>query len=351
MGLLRRFFGRYSEDTMTFTTAHKCAAEGCENMYDRWCRGCGVPICRDHEYVSGGVDDQWCPTCTPARKKYDAEREIERRTHHAIGTIPDGRWAQARRVFEMGNVLVITGAGVSAESGIPTFRSADGTGVYESDDWNPTEFLRKNTVEHMIDKLWEYYLQRFAGAMAGKKPNPAHEAIADLEVAKEKGKFGLITQNIDGLHLQTGSENLIELHGNKQMRCSDECWLRNNEEVAKLYDIPENAQFPDDLTCPDCGYMMRPHVLLFDEMYTQELYRSEEAQSWAENADLVISVGCSAVVPIAQILANFAVQNGAMVIDVNPGKGPMSELAEQTGVYLQGTAGAVMPKLMEFLTA
>lgn len=335
---------------MTFTATHTCAAVGCENASLRSCRGCGAFICADHEYVSGGVDDQWCPTCTPARKAHDAEKEIKTRTRHAVGLIPDGRWAQAKRIAEKENVLVITGAGVSAESGIPTFRSADGTGIYESDDWNPIEFLRSSTVEHQIDKLWEYYLQRFTSAMSGASPNPAHDAIASFELAKEHGNFGVITQNIDGLHRKAGSENLIELHGNKQMRCSDECWLRNNNEVAKLSDIPENAKFPEDLTCPDCGFMMRPHVLLFDEMYTQELYRSEEAQAWAEEAKLVITVGCSAVVPIAQILANFAVQHGAMVIDVNPGDGPLASLAEQTGIRLQAEAGAALPKLVEYLT-
>ena len=334
---------------MTFTAAQTCATDGCENLNQRWCRGCGAPVCSEHEYVSGGIDDQWCPTCAPARKEYDQKHETERRNNHVAGLIPDGRWAKIKRTFETGNVLVITGAGVSAESGIPTFRSADGTGIYESDDWNPLEFLRSETVENQIDKLWEYYLQRFTTAMSGAKPNPAHDAIAGLELAKGRGDFGVITQNIDGLHREAGSQKLIELHGNKQMRCSNECWLANNNEVPKLADIPENAEFPEDLTCPDCGYMMRPHVLLFDEMYTQELYRSEEAQAWAEEANLIITVGCSAVVPIAQILANFAVQHGAMVVDVNPGEGPLSNLAEQTGIWLQAEAGAVMPKLAEFL--
>jgi len=273
-------------------------------------------------------------------------------TEEVLALIPHDRWAKAKSIFETGNILVITGAGVSAESGIPTFRSVDGTGIYESEEWNPLEFLRSETVEHHIDKLWEYYLHRFTTAMHGAIPNAAHIAIAELEVTKLKGRFGLVTQNIDGLHIEAGSsyEQTIEVHGDKRMRCSDECWLRNNKEEPKFAEIPENARFPEDLTCPDCGYMMRPHVLLFDEQYHQELYRSEEAQVWAEEAHLVITVGCSAVVPLAQILANSAVQHGAMVIDVNPGHGPLADLAEQTGIWLQAPAGAVMPKLVEFLT-
>lgn len=255
-----------------------------------------------------------------------------------------------------GKVLVVTGAGVSAESGIPTFRSVDGTGIYESGDWNPIEFLRSSTVEMHIDKLWEYYLKRFTSAMNGAQPNPGHEAIAYLETYMQRtnGQFLLVTQNIDGLHLEAGNTppQCIELHGNKQMRCSDECWLRNNNEVPKFAPIPENARFPEDLTCPDCGYMMRPHVLLFDEAYSQELYRSEEAHDFAQEANLVITVGCSAVVPVAQILANYAVGNDAIVIDVNPAAdGPLVDLAEQQGARLQGTAGGIMPKLVDFLTS
>jgi NAD-dependent deacetylase len=276
------------------------------------------------------------------------------REEDALAQIPGLPWARAHKSVHMGKVLVITGAGVSAESGIPTFRSVDGSGLYDADDWNPVEFLRSTTVEHQIDKLWEYYLDRFAGAMEGKEPNPAHLAISYLETFMQHtpGEFLLVTQNIDGLHIEAGStpEKCIELHGDKRMRCSDECWLRNNNEVPKIVPIPESAKFPDDLTCPDCGYIMRPHVLLFDEAYSQELYRSTEAHDFAQEADLVITVGCSAVVPVAQIVANYAVVNDAVVIDVNPGDGPLADLAKQQGVRLQGRAGVVMPKLVDFLT-
>ena len=280
----------------------------------------------------------------------------DRHEREAILSIPTSAWSKALQAVHKGKILVVTGAGVSAESGIPTFRSVDGTGIYDADDWNPLEFLRSTTVEHQIDKLWEYYLDRFTSAMEGKEPNPAHLAIAYLEsfMRDTDGEFLLVTQNIDGLHLEAGSspEKCIEVHGDKRMRCSDECWLRNNNEVPKFAPIPDKAQFPEDLTCPDCGYIMRPHVLLFDEVYSQELYRSEEANDFALEADVIITVGCSAVVPIAHILANFVVQRGGIVIDVNPAEdGPLGELAEQTGVRLRGRAGVIMPELVDFLTS
>lgn len=273
-----------------------------------------------------------------------------------IESIPSKYWSRMVRAVHGGRILVVTGAGVSAESGIPTFRSVDGEGLYESGDWNPVEFLRSATVEHAPDKLWEYYLERFCGAMRGAKPNLAHHALAHLEFFMQdtEGEFLLVTQNIDGLHLEAGNsrDRCIELHGNRQMRCSDECWLRNHAGEAKFYPIPEEASFPEDMVCPDCGSLTRPHVLLFDEAYSQELYRSREAHEFASKADVVITVGCSATVPVAQILANYAVVNGAVVVDLNlANEGPLVSLAEQEGVRLQGPAGTTLPSLVDFLTA
>jgi len=330
-----------------------CAVDGCPEISVHPCPMCRRPVCEGH---SDHVDARhWnCTVCTEDGREMAEEAHLEWTEKQALEKIPDLVWARAHKAVHLGNVLVITGAGVSAESGIPTFRSVDGTGLYDADDWNPVEFLRSSTVEHQIDKLWEYYLDRFAGAMDGKEPNPAHLAIAYLEAFMNKtpGRFLLVTQNIDGLHIEAGStpEKCVELHGDRRMRCSDECWLRNNDGVPKIVPIPEGATFPEDVTCPDCGYMMRPHVLLFDEAYSQELYRSEEAHDFAQEADLVITVGCSAVVPVAQILANYAVMRDAVVIDVNPGDGPLATLADQQGVRLQGRAGAVMPKLVDYLT-
>lgn len=319
------------------------------------CGGCGARVCTKHS-KNYGLEDWACKACEP---KFDGMAARQRQVAAEARTLvdmPSSAWARALRLVHDGKVLVVTGAGVSAESGIPTFRSVDGTGLYESGDWNPTQFLRHATVEHYPEKLWEYYLDRFSTAMHGKEPNPAHLSIAYLEsyMRDTGGEFLLVTQNIDGLHIAAGNspERCIELHGDKRMRCSDECWLRNNGEVPKLLPIPKGAEFPDDVTCPDCGAFMRPHVLLFDEHYSQELYRSREANEFAMEADLIITVGCSAVVPVAHIMANLVVQRGGMVIDVNPADGgPLAELAEQTGVRLQGRAGLVLPKLVDFLTA
>jgi len=273
----------------------------------------------------------------------------------ALRLIPDKMWVKARQAVETGKVLVITGAGISAESGIPTFRGSDGYWTVGSERYTPQQIATSATMESQIDVLWDWYLHRLKNHVDSAQPNPGHEAIAALaDRIMSPERFLCVTQNIDELHVRAGLSHLqcVEIHGNgRYMRCSDECWLRNNNEMPKFTEIPKDAKFPEDLTCPDCGFMMRPHILLFDEMYSQELYRSDEAQIFAEEADLVITVGCSGGVPVAQILANYAVMRDAIVIDVNPDPGPLSNLAEQTGIWLRGRSGIVVPKLVDFLTS
>jgi NAD-dependent deacetylase len=342
--------------TATETHPQNCTAEGCEFLYDALCRKCGGMVCRNHAYQSGGVDDQFCPTCAPEIQAADKEKELERITQHALRSIPGDFWGRAKRAVTDGKVLVITGAGMSAESGIPTFRGSDGYWTVGSERYTPQQIATSVTMENQIDVLWDWYLHRLKNHVDAAEPNPGHYALADLDTyifRRTAAQFLLVTQNIDRLHLEAGNieETTIEIHGNgTMMRCSDECWLRNNKEVPKYTEIPKDAKFPEDLTCPDCGYMMRPHVLLFDESYSQELYRSEEAHQFAQEADLVISVGCSGGVPIAQILANYAVMRDSIVIDVNPEPGPLSTLAEQQGIWLRGKSGILLPKLVDFLT-
>lgn len=268
-------------------------------------------------------------------------------------SIPDPAWGLLHRVTKEGRILVITGAGISVESGIRPYRSEDGTGVYEDDDeFNPLKVLRSDTVYHHPEMLWEYVLSRFNSVVRDAEPNRAHYALATLE-SHMGDRFGLVTQNIDGLHLKAGSspERTIELHGSSRMRCSDECWIRNNDGVPEIWDIPEDASM-DNLVCPRCGAFTRPHALMFDEAYSQELYRSEEATDWADRADVVITVGCSAVVPVAQILANTVVRNGGSVIDINPAQeSTIGDTAEQQGMRLRMSAGDALPRLVDFMTA
>jgi NAD-dependent deacetylase len=292
----------------------------------------------------------------------------------ALDMIPSRRWARAVRAVREGKVLVITGAGISAESGIPTFRGSDGYWTVGSERFTPQEMATSTMLENRADVLWDWYLSRLKNHMDSAKPNAGHHAVADLCLAMENErrsveKWGLdwflcVTQNIDDLHWRAGLPHLqcLQIHGKGHyMRCSNDCWLRASpgegvvvrkaQKRPKFVEIPKDARFPEDLTCPDCGYLMRPHVLLFDEVYSQELYRSVEAHEFAQEADLVITVGCSGGVPIAQILANYAVVRDAVVIDVNPDDGPLANLARQQGAWLRGRAGIVLPKLVEFLTA
>lgn len=272
-------------------------------------------------------------------------------------TIPSVSWAKAIQAVHSGRVLVITGAGISAESGIPTFRGADGYWTVGSERYTPQEIAMSSTLEHQPEVLWDWYLHRLKSYVDKAEPNAAHYALADLYMAMDEDRFLCVTQNIDEFHIRAGipSSRCIEIHGNgRLMRCLNECWLQNNHGVPKFTEIPEDATFPDSLTCSDCGSLMRPHVLLFDERYSQELYRSVEAQDFVDDPSgvgLVLTIGCSGVVPLAQILANAAVRQDAVVIDVNPEENPLAVLAQQQGLWLQGTATEMVPHLVAFLTA
>ena len=261
------------------------------------------------------------------------------------------RWDEVKRRAREGKILVVTGAGISAESGIPTFRGKDGYWTVGSKVYTPQEIATTTTLESMADVLWDWYVHRLRDFILKAKPNPAHIALATLQgIAGDR--MLLVTQNIDGLHLDAGSppHRTIEIHGDaRRMRCSEDCWTANDPAVPQFWPIPENATFPESFTCPECGYLTRPHVLLFDEYYSQELYRSHEAHEWASEADLTISIGCSAGVHIAQTLCNYGVANDAMHVDLNTEEGPMSNLALQTGLFLPGKAGRTVPKLVEIL--
>lgn len=334
-----------------------CAIDGCTRVWAHTCPDCNAPICEDHTVDSDhghGRIDWTCSRCDAKVVQEWEDQFAHSREFGALESIPSPQWGRALRAVREGKVLVITGAGISAESGIPTFRGSEGHWTVGSERYTPQEIATSQTLEHAPSLLWDWYLSRLKKHVDVAEPNPGHYALADLYLAMDDERFLCVTQNVDGLHVRAGVPRgrCVEIHGNgRVMRCSDECWLRNNGEVPKFTDIPEDAKFPDDLTCPDCGSLTRPHILLFDEVYSQELYRSTEAHLAAQDADLVITVGCSGGVPIAQLLANYAVMRDAVVIDVNPDEGPLAKLARQQGVSLRGRAGVVLPKLVEFLTS
>ena len=224
------------------------------------------------------------------------------------------------------SVAVLTGAGISAESGVPTFRGADGL-------WRKYQVTELATPEAFAkdpELVWEFYNWR-RDLIGGVDCNPAHNALVELE--KRIPHFTLITQNIDGLHLKAGSRNLIEIHGNIwKVRCTG-CG------EIKLDLSPDMGLSPK---CGECGGALRPHVVWFGEALDQDLLQQAVAAS--RNCDVMLVIGTSAVVQPAASLAFEAKAAGATVAEINLERTSQSDYMDFT---LTGKAGQIIPKLIE----
>jgi len=222
-------------------------------------------------------------------------------------------------------VAVLTGAGVSAESGVPTFRGEEG--LWRK--YSPQELATPQAFARDPKLVWEWYDWR-RGLIAPLEPNPAHRFIALLE--RRVPQFLLITQNIDGLHQKAGSKRLVELHGNIwKVRCTREGTVKEDRRVP-LPEIPPR--------CESCGALLRPHVVWFGESLPVDAL--EEAMEAAENCDLFLVVGTSGVVYPAAALPQVARSHGALVVEINPEETPLTSLATWS---LQGKAGEVAQRL------
>ncbi len=222
-------------------------------------------------------------------------------------------------------VAVLTGAGVSAESGVPTFRGEGGLWhQFRAEDLAPPQAFARDP-----RLVWEWYDWR-RQKIAACRPNPAHHALAALE--SQAGEFLLITQNIDDLHRKAGSRRLVELHGNIwRVRCVAEGTVLEQPDVP-LRTIPPRCA---------CGSLLRPDIVWFGEMLPAEAL--ERAFRAAETCDVFLVVGTSALVQPAASLPMLARQHGAAVIEVNPEPTPISHLVD---VSLQGKAGEILPALL-----
>jgi NAD-dependent deacetylase len=222
-------------------------------------------------------------------------------------------------------VVVLTGAGVSAESGVPTFRGAEGLWRrYRAEDLATPEAFERDPA-----LVWSWYDWR-RQLIARCEPNPAHRAIAALEA----GVTGLllITQNVDGLHRKAGSRNLVELHGSLwRVRCLSDGTITENAETP-LASIPPRCV---------CGGLLRPDVVWFGEPLSTEAIR--QAYDAAESCDLMLVVGTSALVQPAASLPTIAKAHGAYVVEVNLDPTPVSPLADESH---PGRAGEILPRLL-----
>ena len=222
-------------------------------------------------------------------------------------------------------VAVLTGSGISAESGVPTFRDAQ-TGLWAR--YDPVELATPEAFERDPRLVWEWYAWR--RELVGKAaPNPGHEALVELEGCVPD--FVLLTQNVDGLHRRAGSQNVTELHGNiMHSKCS--------VEGVSVEPREDDAGVPP--TCLECGAFLRPDVVWFGEALPAEAI--EEAFDAARDCDVFFSIGTSGLVQPAASLAFEAQRHGAVVVEVNPDETPLTSYADYS---LCRKAGELLPAL------
>lgn len=234
--------------------------------------------------------------------------------------------AKALRSAE--HVCILTGAGVSAESGIPTFREAQ-TGLWAQ--FSPQELATPAAFASNPARVWQWYATRRASVRAAQ-PNPAHLALATL--AQRVSHCSLITQNVDDLHERAGSRDVIRLHGSlMNARCSNGCPGTVQ---------PTDEQHGEPPACPTCGALMRPDVVWFGEPLPMGPF--EQARSAAVACDVFLSVGTSNLVEPAASLPWIAATHGATVIVVNP---TMEGQRRGPSILpLEGPAGVLLPRLI-----
>ncbi len=242
----------------------------------------------------------------------------------------------ARRISRAQSVCVMTGAGVSAESGIPTFRGPGGFwGEHRAQDLATPEAFARDP-----ELVWRFYLWR-RESLITCKPNPAHVAVAELE--QRVPRLDLITQNVDGLHMRAGSGNVTELHGAIWRDDCTQCsHTRRFDE--RRFDDP-SAEKPDCKSiprCDQCGVMMRPGVVWFGEtLPPAALAAVDEALA---RCDFVLVVGTSGVVQPAASFVEAASRGGAYAVEVNIEETPLSPTVD---AVLTGKAGEILPAIVE----
>jgi len=238
----------------------------------------------------------------------------------------------ARRLKGTRQLVVLTGSGVSKESGIPTFRDAQ-DGLWAQ--YDPIELATQEGFLRNPAMVWEWYTYRF-GIIESARPNPGHLAIAEMEGIFPQ--MTVVTQNIDGLHQAAGSTDVVELHGSIRLyKCLD-----GRHTGFTRADVIAQARVPP--VCPHCGALLRPDVVWFGEMLPADAIR--RAFDLCQTCDAMLVVGTSGEVEPAASLPSHAARAGARVIDVNPER---DHIARRADIFLQGPGGVILPRLVQAL--
>jgi NAD-dependent deacetylase len=230
------------------------------------------------------------------------------------------------RLKNASSICVLTGAGISAESGVPTFRGEEG--LWKK--FRPEELANFSAFIKNPELVWEWYSYR-KKLIRDVKPNAAHYGLAVLQ--HHVRSLTLITQNVDNLHARAGSRNVLELHGNIERSYCMQCRaLASDEEFQELNGAPR---------CRQCGGLVRPDVVWFGEMLPAEVFA--RAESAARQCEMFFSIGTSSVVFPAASLPFIALDHGAFVVEINVESTDLSSRVHET---LRGKAGDILPDLL-----
>lgn len=283
----------------------------------------------------------------------------DRDLHDDNASLPEAAGAAVARTAALladgGGLVVVTGAGLSADSGIPTFRGEEGYWQVGSRNYRPTELATAAAFGRVPEVVWPWYLYR-RGVCRRAEPNAAHRALAALAGALGD-QMTLLTQNVDGLHLRAGAPaaRTYEIHGNIDVgRCAADC-------SPATYPLPDALRpFERDdtldaatralLRCPRCGAQLRPHVLFFDESYNERHFRWESSLRAAADAASLWVVGSSGSTNLPNLVARTVAGNGGLVVDINPDDSPFAALARRAGgVHVRAGAAQVLPAMVSGL--
>ncbi len=256
-------------------------------------------------------------------------------------------------------LVVVTGAGISLASGIPTFRGSDPGAVWKRDvtEMATYRFFRQDPVDS-----WRWYLSRF-DTLRSARPNPAHRALVDLErwQLARGGRFVLVTQNIDTLHEMAGSRQMVKVHGSSdRVRCpTNDCrhgaptgsLPRPDDELEAFLAAPSRDALP---RCPECGDVLRPHVLWFDEYYGEHRdYQWARVQEAAHRMSLGLFVGTSFSVGVTDLFLQAGLGAGTPIFTIDPAGGPLPYpgLGPPAVTVLEEKAEELLPAVGERLGA
>jgi NAD-dependent deacetylase len=258
-----------------------------------------------------------------------------------------------------GRVVVLTGAGVTAESGVSTFRDDDGMWQVGSRSYHPVELATWMAFQRMPADIWGWYLYRRA-RYHDAAPNAAHQAIAALE-RRLGNRCLLVTENVDGLHLRAGNslDRTYQIHGNIDFtRCAGECHpeiLRLPEDFAREWKWAQRLGDAElqVLTCQRCGGWLRPHVLWFDEPCDEHRFHCDSSLRATNEAAVLVVAGATTAPALPSKMCQSAVARGVPLVVIDAGSTALNELAASTpiGLSLHGAATGLVPEVCETLAS